>query len=70
MLIGINVAVWVAILVTGGAGSRLVDLPRRCGPTALCRLGHGGFDVSRRRCAPRSGGEWLPGVADGAYWQV
>lgn len=67
VLIAINVAVWVAIMVTGGSGSRLVDqLALR--PQGLCFAGGGGFDVSQAQCA--GNGTWLPGFADGAYWQV
>ncbi|TIC89089.1 rhomboid family intramembrane serine protease [Nocardioides sp. GY 10113] len=67
-LIGINVAVWAAILPTGGAGSRLVDL-LALRPNGLCQLGPGHFDVARSACLA-NGGTWLPGVADGAYWQL
>lgn len=68
VLVAINVAVWVAILVTGGAGSRLVDL-LGLRPNGLCELGRGGYDVSEAICTAQ-GGQWLPGFADGAYWQV
>ncbi|MDN4172240.1 rhomboid family intramembrane serine protease [Nocardioides sp. SOB77] len=66
-LIAVNVAVWVAILATGGAASRLVDL-LALRPRALCVLGDGGYDVPRAVC--QVGGTWLPGVSDGAVWQV
>ena len=68
VLIGINVVVWIAILVTGGSGSRLLDaLGLR--PDGLCLIGPRGFDVSQSACSAQ-GGEWLWGVADGAYWQL
>ena len=69
VLIAINAAVWLAILVTGGSSSRLVDwLALR--PNGLCDLGQGrGADVSQAICTA-NGGTWLPGVADGAYWQL
>ncbi|MCR6032612.1 rhomboid family intramembrane serine protease [Nocardioides sp. zg-579] len=66
-LIAINVAVWVAVLVTGGAASRLVDL-LALRPKGLCLVDGGGYDVPQDVCA--NGGTWLPGVADGAFWQV
>ncbi len=67
-IIGVNVVVWLAIMVTGGNGSRLVDwLALR--PNGLCATNRGGFDVSQAICE-RSGGTWLPGVADGAWWQL
>ena len=68
VLIGINIAVWVAVLATGGSASRLVDyLALRA--KGLCWTSGGGFDVSQQLCTSR-GGEWLPGVSDGAYWQL
>lgn len=67
VLIAVNVAVWIAILVTGGAASRLVDL-LAMRPSGLCLLGDGGFNVPEAACT--GGGTWLPGVADGAVWQV
>jgi membrane associated rhomboid family serine protease len=54
VLIGLNVAVWVAILATGGGASRLVD--------RLALLPVSAF-------SPRSG-VIVPGVADGAPWQL
>ena len=68
VLIAINAAVWIAILVTGGAGSRLVDL-LGLRPNGLCLLGRDGYDMPEALCTAQ-GGEWLPGFADGAYWQV
>lgn len=67
VLIALNVAVWLAIMVTGGAGSRLVEL-LALRPSGLCLSGGGGFDVSEAQC--QGHGTWLPGFADGAYWQV
>ncbi|GGO73708.1 rhomboid family intramembrane serine protease [Nocardioides deserti] len=66
-LIAVNVAVWVAVLVTGGAASRLVDL-LALRPNGLCATGQGGFEVSAERCD--GVGTFLPGVVDGALWQV
>lgn len=66
-LIVLNVAVWFAITVTGGSGSRLVDL-LALRPNGLCVSGGQGFAISRAAC--EGNGTWLPGVADGAYWQV
>ena len=66
-LIVINAAVWVLVLATGGAGSRLADyLELR--PNGLCLAGRSAFEVPQATCAGR--GTWLPGVADGAYWQL
>jgi membrane associated rhomboid family serine protease len=68
VLIGINAAIWVAIMVTGGSGSRLVDL-LGLRPSGLCLVGNGGYAVAEGLCT-RQGGTWLPGVADGAWWQL
>lgn len=67
VLIGINVAVWLAITATGGVGSRLVDL-LALRPNGLCAVRNRGFDVAQSACG--GGGQWLPGVSDGAYWQL
>ncbi len=68
-LIGINVAVWVAILVTGGGGSRLVEI-LALRPNGLCLLpGRGGFEVPQSACNVGDA-RFLPGVADGASWQL
>ncbi len=67
-LIGLNLAVFVAVLATGYKDSRLLDyLMLR--PRGLCWVdGNGGYAVARDSCT--GVGEWLPGVADGAYWQI
>jgi membrane associated rhomboid family serine protease len=58
VLIGINVVVFVLLLVTGGGRSDL--LPQLwLSPTQLCRADQLGG------C-----GSLLPGVADGAFWQL
>jgi membrane associated rhomboid family serine protease len=68
VLIGISVAVWVAILATGGSGSRLVDL-LGLRPRGLCVAGDKAYDVAQGLCTAQ-GGTWLPGVSDGAWWQL
>jgi len=65
VLIAMNAAVWLSILATGGRASRLVDqLALR--PNGLCVFPQGAFDVPQETCD----GTWLPGAADGAWWQV
>jgi membrane associated rhomboid family serine protease len=67
ILIGINAAVWIALLSAGGSGSRLYEqLVLR--PKGLCLAGGQGFDVSSAKCSAGHG-LWLPGVSDGAWWQ-
>jgi membrane associated rhomboid family serine protease len=76
-LIATNVAVWLAVLATGWQNSRLIDrlalLPRGvCGsdesPGAHYSL------YSEHACASGTrtpgDGVWLPGVSDGAFWQL
>jgi membrane associated rhomboid family serine protease len=68
VLIALNAAVWIAITATGGNGSRLVDwLALRA--DGLCTNGLVTKDIGSSECAT-AGGTWLPGVVDGAYWQL
>lgn len=68
-LIALNVAVWLAVLVTGGAASRLLDV-LMLRPTAYCVIGSDAYtDATAAQCAA-AGGEWFPGVAEGAWWQL
>lgn len=74
VLIALNAAVWLLILVTGGRTSALVD---RLGllPQGRCELadGSGRFlpGLGEAQCAARPEAlSWLPGVADGAPWQL
>jgi membrane associated rhomboid family serine protease len=69
VLIGINVAVWVAVLATGGANGSLIDwitLHAR----GFCSASGGLFGVSELTCTNTPGTTWIPGVSDGAYWQL
>lgn len=70
-LIAVNVAVWLAIVATGGRASRLVDalaLTTR----GRCEVAGGqGYypDAPEQACAA-GGLTWVPGVSDGAAWQL
>lgn len=65
VLIAVNVGVWLATVLAGGASSPLVrTLVLR--PDGGC-LGVGAPDPGS---CTSSGGLWLPGVADGAVWQL
>ena len=67
VLIAMNVAVWLAIMATGGNGSRLLDyLALRT--QGICFV-PGASDNSQGLSCP-DGGLLLPGVVDGAYWQL
>jgi membrane associated rhomboid family serine protease len=69
VLIGINAVVWLAIAVTGGGSSRLVDL-LALRANGACAPGDGYlYDIEQRVC-DATGGTFLPGVADGAWWQL
>jgi membrane associated rhomboid family serine protease len=69
VLIGINALVWLAIVATGGGGSRLTDLLALT-PRGLCRIpGDGYYAFPDSLCAV-NGGAFSPGVSDGAWWQL
>ena len=68
VLIALNVAVWIAIMVTGGRRSDLIDY-LALWPNGLCTRGGAGAEVSSSVC-DQIGGVFLPGVVDGAYWQL
>ncbi|WP_300388811.1 rhomboid family intramembrane serine protease [uncultured Nocardioides sp.] len=65
-LIAVNAGVWLAITLTGGSASRLVDL------LALQLRGGCALDgfyrpnIVEQACT----GTWIPSFADGAFWQV
>jgi membrane associated rhomboid family serine protease len=67
-LIVLNAAVWLAINLTGGSGSRLVDL-LALRPDGLCAIG-GFYDTKLSADLCARGGTFLPGFVDGAWWQV
>ena len=69
VIIGLNVLVWLAIVMSGWSRSRLVEV-FELRPNGLCLVpGQGGFEVPSSGC-DQLGGRFLPGVADGAYWQL
>ncbi|MCW2765781.1 MAG: Rhomboid family protein [Nocardioides sp.] len=71
-LIAVNAAVWVAILVTGGSGSRLLNYLALAARGA-CRTANGGYypGTSESVCGSITNNTvWAPGVSDGAYWQL
>jgi membrane associated rhomboid family serine protease len=67
-LLGVNVLVWLSIMLTGGSASRIADfLAIRL--QGYCLTPEGGFAVPREVCRS-SGYQWMPGVDDGAVWQL
>jgi membrane associated rhomboid family serine protease len=73
VLIALNVAVWVAILLSGGSSSRFGDLLALL-PAGRCNsVGQPGSyypDAGRAVCAALDDGSWQSGVAQGDYWQL
>lgn len=75
VLIGINVAVWLAVVATGWKSSRLPAI-LGLAPRGLCESiadPDGIYNASSRFvCDATTGGDgrWVPGVADGSYYQL
>ncbi len=77
VLIAVNAAVWLLVLVTGGASSRLLNRLMLL-PTGVCGSNAHPSGVyplySQQACAlgtnPAGDGHWYPGVSDGAWWQL
>ncbi|MEI5673379.1 MULTISPECIES: rhomboid family intramembrane serine protease [unclassified Nocardioides] len=73
VLIGLNVAVFGMIQLTGRYGSRLYELFALT-PTGTCSVsdGSGYFPgvTSEGLCSTVAGTRWVPGVVDGSYWQL
>ena len=68
-LIVTNVAVWIAIMASGGNSSRLADwFALRA--KGVCLDSGQAFDTTRAACDAGSSALWLPGVSDGALWQL
>ncbi len=73
VLIGLNAAVFVAVVASGGLAGRLIDrfalmLGSRCDP-----IGQSGYFPrvpNEASCVTDVGGTWVIGVADGAVWQL
>ena len=72
VLIGLNVLVWLGVLATGWGDSRLIARLALV-PRGLCEsiAEPGAFYGAASQLACRGGdARWVPGVADGAYWQL
>jgi membrane associated rhomboid family serine protease len=72
VLVGLNLVVWLGVLVTGWTDSRLVARLALV-PTGVCEsIGRPGAyyrGVGEAMCQGGDG-RWVPGVADGAVWQL
>jgi len=73
VLIAVNVAVWLLVLATGGSGSRWVGRLALL-PVGRCETGDGSSfypNLPEAACGVAiRGTQWVPGVADGAWWQL
>ena len=65
-LIGINVAVWLAVIASGNSLVDWLALHAR----GFCNASGGSFGVSQHLCETTPGASWVPGVADGGWWQL
>ncbi len=71
-LIGINAAVWLLILATGGGASRWIDRLALI-PRGQCSIGNGRYFptiTSAAECALHPGTTWINGVATGSTYQL
>lgn len=69
VLMGINAVVWLAIVATNGNASRLLGYLGLL-PLGRCEVADGGYYpgiISAATC--QLPGSWIPGVADGSWWQ-
>ena len=71
-LVAVNVAVWLAVLATGGNGSWLAQ-KLMLTPVGRCLAGDGSGwypNADVNACALLPQGDWQAGVVDGAWWQL
>lgn len=69
VLIVMNAAVWIAVIATGGRSSQLVDwLAIRA--RGLCSDGDTYLLTTEVACNAGRSATWIPGVSDGAFWQL
>ena len=66
-LIAVNVGVWIATFASGGFSSRIFAF-LALQPKGLCERSGGYYEPDGLSCT--FGGVLLPGVSDGAYWQL
>jgi len=68
-IIATNVAVWVAITLGGGVAGSLFNL-FALSPLSTCRVPGGYYPGLDAAGCASYGGDWSPGMADGAWWQL
>jgi membrane associated rhomboid family serine protease len=65
-LIALNIAVWLSIRADASLIDRLALLP-----SGRCAAGNGFYPgATEATCSSAPGAHWVPGVADGAFWQL
>ena len=69
VLIGINVAVLVAVMLTGGAFGKVFNL-LAITPEGHCPAGGNQILLTNRAGCTAGGFDWVNGVATGSWWQV
>ena len=70
VLMGVNVAVWVLILLNSQLASLLALQPVGSCLSALDPSQWYPNATTAAQCAAASGGSWQPGVSSGAWWQL
>lgn len=68
-LLAVNVVLFATTWVTGRVASPLFSLLALT-PTGLCERGGGLYTGGTPQTCASFGGNWIPGVADGAWWQL
>jgi membrane associated rhomboid family serine protease len=71
VLVATNAVIWLAIVLTGGQGSRITDALAQLG-VGRCQTANGYYPQvhSSEVCSLAPSSHWVPGVADGAPWQL
>jgi len=71
-LIGINVAVWLSVVVTGWQDSRLIGRLALVPKGACESVAEPGsfYRAPTESLCSGTDARWVPGVADGSYWQL
>lgn len=68
-LLAMNLVLFAATFVTGRIASPLFGLLALT-PTGMCERGGGYYTGGTPESCAAFGGNWVPGVADGAVWQI
>lgn len=69
VLIGINVAVWVGILLSGGFAGTLSNLFALT-PGGICQVGADAYIGVAPSACQGGGGDFIPGPLNGGWWQI